>query len=221
MTLVFDLDDTLYNEVDFVLGGFRAVSKYLAKSYKVSEKSSYLFMKSRIDRRGDIFDELLKKYNIYTSREVKKCIKIYRNHKPKISLTREAIKCLKRFEDFPIYIVTDGHKVVQRRKIKALGLDRYVIKSYPTNAYGKDKAKPNPHCFMLIVNREKTLPAKVVYIADNPKKDFVGIKPLGFKTIRLLRGPYKELRVSAEYDADLSISSLNQLTTSKIVSLMD
>jgi len=52
-----------------------------------------------------------------------------------------------------------------------------------------------------------------VYIADNPLKDFVGARKLGWKTIRICRkaGEYSSLIAKAGYEADSTIESLYEL----------
>jgi putative hydrolase of the HAD superfamily len=50
-----------------------------------------------------------------------------------------------------------------------------------------------------------------VYIADNPYKDFVGIKPQGFATIRVLTGPYKDIAIGEAFEADWKIKDLSEL----------
>jgi len=47
---------------------------------------------------------------------------------PKITLSKEGKACLKRFKDLPKYLVTDGNKIVQLKKIQALGLEPYLKK---------------------------------------------------------------------------------------------
>ena len=119
MIISFDLDDTLYNEHSFVKSGFKAVSKYLFQKYSIPQKESYSFLEKRFTRFGrkQILDEVLKNFNIYSKKNVLMCLSVYRKHKPKIKLYPEANQCLKRFKDFPIYIVTDGNKLVQKNKI--------------------------------------------------------------------------------------------------------
>ncbi len=38
-TIIFDLDDTLYKELDFVYGGFKEVCIYLANKYNEDQKN--------------------------------------------------------------------------------------------------------------------------------------------------------------------------------------
>ena len=213
MILVFDLDDTLYEELTFVKSGFRAVAVYLNEHYSIPVQTGFEFMLEKISSgRGRIFDDLLIHHRIYKQQLVQKCVSIYRLHRPEIALHLEADACLERFSNYPLYIVTDGNKMVQNNKIKALGLDKRVKFCYITHRYGIKNAKPSPYCFLKICEREKVTPKEVFYIADNPHKDFVGIKPLGFRTIRVMQGAYREIRLSSDYEADNRIGTLDELT---------
>ncbi|MGE5606004.1 MAG: HAD family hydrolase [Bacteroidota bacterium] len=212
MILVFDLDDTLYEELTFVKSGFRAVAYYLNEQYSIPVQNGLDFMLRKLSSgRGRIFDDLLIHHGIFKKNLVRKCVSTYRLHQPEIKLYPEADACLERFRHYPLYIVTDGNKVVQNNKIKALGLDKRVKYCYITHRYGIKNAKPSPYCFVKICEREKVNPKEVVYIADNPHKDFVGIKPLGFKTIRVLQGQYRKLVLGNDYEAAHQISSLGEL----------
>jgi len=213
MILVFDLDDVLYNETCFVKSGYLAVAKYIQKTYSIKTKDCLNFMekKLQVDRKN-IFDKVLKKYGIYNKKNVKKCLSVYRSHHPKISLYPEAKQCLKRFKHYPLYIVTDGSTLVQKNKVIKLGLHKIVKSYFLTSNYGLKNSKPSPYCFFKICEKEKVLPKEVVYIGDNPRKDFVGIKPLGFKTIRVLKSKFGSYKVKKRYDADYTIKSLKNLT---------
>ena len=46
MILVFDLDDTLYDEITFVYSGFSAVSKYLSLQFNLNEKKILISLKT-------------------------------------------------------------------------------------------------------------------------------------------------------------------------------
>lgn len=220
MILVFDLDDTLYEELTFVKSGFRAVAVYLNEHYSIPVQTGFEFMLRKLSSgRGRIFDDLLIAHGIFKKALVRKCVSIYRLHQPELKLYPEADACLERFRDYPLYIVTDGNKVVQNNKIKALGLDKRVKFAYITHRYGIKNAKPSPYCFLKICERERVTPKEVVYIADNPYKDFLGIKPLGFKTIRVLTGQYREVKISEQYEATISITSLTELTEGVLKSL--
>lgn len=127
MVIVFDLDDTLYEELTYVQSGFRAVAGYLEDTYHIPAETSFLSMMNRLPGgRGRIFDGLLAEFGIYSKEKVTKCLAVYRRHLPEIHLAPEADACLDRLRNYPLYIVTDGNKLVQENKIKALGLDQRV-----------------------------------------------------------------------------------------------
>lgn len=214
MVIVFDLDDTLYNETTFVESGFKAVANFLFKTYAVSITDSYLFMIKHLQQgRGKIFDDTLLHFGIFSKKAVLRCITVYRSHVPQIHLYKDTIRCLKRLTDFPMYIVTDGNKIVQKNKLVALGLYQSVKFCFITHRYGVKNAKPSPHCFLKICERERVDPQKVVYIGDNPHKDFVNIKALGFKTVRIMRGHFKDVVKPAEFEAHFQIQLLDEVNS--------
>ncbi|HEX2953991.1 MAG TPA: HAD family hydrolase, partial [Bacillota bacterium] len=66
MVLVFDLDDTLYEELTFVKSGFRAVAGFLQERYGIPAQPSLELMLQKLEGgRGRIFDDLLLHHGIY------------------------------------------------------------------------------------------------------------------------------------------------------------
>lgn len=219
--LVFDLDDTLYDELTFVYSGFRIVSQFLSTRCPLSAEASFEWMKKALPQgRGRIFDELLKSHGVYSKKLVRQCLSLYRMHKPDIFLTCEADECLRRLAGYPIYIVTDGNKLVQYNKIRALQLEKRVKDFFITHRHGIRNAKPSPYCFLKICEREKVSPNQVVYVADNIRKDFVGIKPLGFHTVQIMQGQHQYITMSEEYEAERKIQSLSELDEALLNSLL-
>lgn len=68
-----------------------------------------------------------------------------------------------------------------------------------------------PIVLNLLQKREKVRFDEIVYVGDNPNKDFVGIKPLGFRTIRIRKGHFKNVMKSVEYNAEAEIETLHEL----------
>lgn len=212
--MVFDLDDTLYEEITYVYSGFRAVANALSQEYALSSEALFNAFKEalHVKGRGSIFDDVLKAYGLYTKVRMQRCISLYHLHTPSITLLPEASALLKELQRqmVPVYIVTDGNKIVQNRKIEALLVKPYVSKVFITHRYGTVHAKPSPYCFEKIATLEKVTPQEIVYIADNPHKDFIGIKPLGFQTIRIRQGMFKATTLDTAHEAH-EVSTLNQL----------
>lgn len=214
---VFDLDDTLYPELSYVRSGFRAVAAFLVASHPLSidALTAELSAEEAAHGRGLVFDAVLRRHGLFSRGLVAACLRTYRLHQPTgLRLYPDAERALRRLSGAgqPLYLVTDGHKEVQARKVAALQLASFGFRHlYLTNRYGRHRAKPSPHCFELICRRERTAPANVVYVGDNPRKDFVGIKPLGFQTVRVLRGNYAHLPAEAAHEAARLIHSLDEL----------
>jgi len=213
MILVFDLDDTLYPEITYVYSGFRAVGRLLEKTFRIPAPDSVRIMTETLEKegRGKVFDVVLLKFGVYSKKNVKACLSAYRLHKPTIQLYEDAQKVLNNIKERRKYIVTDGNKMVQQRKVEALRLSGMFDKIFITHRYGTKRSKPDPYCFLKICTLENVDPRFVMYIGDNPKKDFVGIKKLGFKTARVKRGMFKDVIMAPEYEADFCVDSLLDL----------
>ncbi len=213
--IVFDLDDTLYEEITFVRSGFRAVSRYLKDVYGINEDHSYHLMLEALELsgRGQVFDSVLSKFGVLSKKEISRCLSVYRTHTPTIQLYPDAATCLQSLGGQPMYIVTDGNKHVQQRKLEALGLYEHeqIRRCFISRRFGIHNEKPSPHCFEIIRRIEKVSPEQVYYIGDNPNKDFVGIKPLGYRTVRVRRGNFSALSLTDEFEADKTILTLMEL----------
>lgn len=220
MVVVFDLDDTLYRELDFVFSGFRAVAEDIAPLMNIaSGQILHELQEEFAKQRQHVFDRFLQRHGLLTKQRVMYCVSVYRSHAPTISLYPEAKACLERLKAHPIYVLTDGNQRVQRNKFQALGLGPMAKKCICTYSYGLKYQKPSPYCFLKICAWEKVTPSQMVYIADNPYKDFVGIKPLGFQTIRLLQGPYKKVVVPKDFNAKYLVENLNEIEENLLLNL--
>ncbi|NOU66732.1 HAD-IA family hydrolase [Paenibacillus sp. LMG 31461] len=212
--LVFDLDDTLYEELTYVRSGFLAVADFVEQQLGINSKEAFdLMWKALGQGRGHIFDEMLRHFNGYSKKHVHQCVQAYRTHTPEITLDPAAERCLERFKDYPVYIVTDGNKMVQHNKLRALCLYERIQFCFVTHRYGIKHAKPSPYCFEKIAKWEEVKPEEIVYIGDNPAKDFIGIKALGFRTVRIMQGNHKDVEKEEKYEAHVRISSLDELTS--------
>ena len=217
MIICFDLDDTLYDENKYVESGFRAVSKYLSdlNILRISKNNIFtdLIEILNLNGRGKVIDIFLKKNKIYSKNLVLKCLSAYRNHRPKIKLNSDVNVILSRLKKKygNLYLVTDGNLVVQRNKINALNLKKYFKKTIPTHQYGIVNAKPSIYVFKKISTLEKKNVSDIVYVGDNPNKDFIELKKHGAITIRVNQGMFKNLILDEKYMADYEITNLKYL----------
>ena len=206
--LVLDLDDTLYDERSFVRSGFRAVAAWGEERYGLNRAASFATMMALLESqgRGRVFDEWLEGRG-----SVRAALEVYRRHEPDIALWPTAERLLTRHQGAALYLVTDGNKAVQARKVSALGLWDRVRRVYLTNRYGTMYAKPSPRCFELIAGRERVPIDALIHVADNPAKDFVGLNPLGVTTVRVLTGHHADTPARPVAEAKHRILDLDAL----------
>jgi putative hydrolase of the HAD superfamily len=214
MVLIFDLDDTLYDEMSFVRSGIKAVAKQGATLWGLNEVDSERQLNHILTRdgRGAIFDTWLDMAGVLTRGRVQNSVATYRQHTPSISLFKEAEAFLSNISpEVPLYLVTDGNKNVQHNKVSALGLWDRFRRVFLTHRFGLSAAKPSTHCFEIIKKTERCDWKDMVYVGDNPAKDFVGYRPLGLQTIRVLTGRYADTKAKRGYDAGVTISDIDSL----------
>jgi putative hydrolase of the HAD superfamily len=212
MVLIFDLDDTLYLEITYVQSGFAAVAEALERRHGWDAAESIGLMNKVLHTqgRGSVFDALLASRGMLTRSAVRYCVTLYRHHEPLIALAPEAEAFLSRWPGRP-YLVTDGHKVMQAKKVEALGIRSRFERVYITHRYGVRHAKPSPYCFDLIRRAEHCDWSDLVYVGDNPAKDFVSLNALGGTTVRVLTGEHCGVTAKPEHDGRHRIHSLRDL----------
>jgi putative hydrolase of the HAD superfamily len=188
-TIAFDLDDTLYPECDFVLSGFAAVDGWLRQTHSAQNFAVCAGKLYAAGRRGKIFDEALPLIGVEpTPGLVVKLVEIYRAHEPKLKLFPDAAEILGwAAPHFRLALITDGYAEVQIRKIRALGLESIISCRIITDELGRSHWKPSPEPYRRVMAQYPGPADGYVYVADNPRKDFIGAKQLGWRTVRVRR----------------------------------
>jgi putative hydrolase of the HAD superfamily len=189
--LVFDLDDTLSDERDYVRSGFDCVAHAAARSdAEAARLADWMWAAFESGVRGDTFDRLLAAFPDLGARlTTDDLIAAYRNHVPAIELAPGVAELLDalRTRDLRLGVLTDGPSASQSAKAAALQLDRWFDPIVLTDTLGPGFAKPSPDGFALISRRWGVPGRHLGYVADNPEKDFVGPRQLGWATVRLRR----------------------------------
>jgi putative hydrolase of the HAD superfamily len=212
-TVVFDLDDTLYDEKNFVFSGFAAVETWLREVHRVDEFATHARRLFDSGLRGQIFDESLKYLGLGSSPQlVAEMVEVYRRHEPRLELLPEARDALvwARSEGLRLAVVTDGYAMVQRRKITALGLATQIDCCVVSDELGgRAFWKPNKAPFLRVMGDMNGEPTGFVYVADNPRKDFIAPRALRWRTLRVRR----EGTEHGRYEATVNESAEKDITS--------
>lgn len=188
--VVFDLDDTLFAERQYVLSGFRAVAVWLDDRHGVAQGPAFSELRDLFEGgvRHNTFDEWLAARDLAGTISVTELVGVYRDHPPSISPAPGIRELLDRLKGrYRLGLVSDGYAQVQRGKFKALGLERYFDAVVFSDDLGREHWKPSPRPFEAVTDLLDVAPGNSVYIADNPTKDFIGARSLGMATVRLRR----------------------------------
>jgi len=212
--IVFDMDDTLYLERDYIRSGFLHAGALVEKKLGVrgfSDTAWELFLEGH---RGDIFDRTLKRIGLPAPGSViQELVDAYRNHAPAISLAEDAVQCLDGLHSkCHLALITDGPVASQENKARALQLDRWVDLKIFTGRWGTNFYKPHPRAFLAVQEHTGARPNECMYVADNPKKDFTAPTQLGWVTVRVRRdGGQHTHTISHEYRPNHELQDLSTL----------
>jgi putative hydrolase of the HAD superfamily len=173
--VIFDLDDTLYSEKQYVRSGYKKIAQYLGK------RELETVMWSVFEQGGKAIDEALESVNLLDRKA--EALQIYREQQPDIELYPGVKELLQRIrEKKKIGIITDGRPEGQRAKLEALKIqvDKVIITD---ELGGVEFRKPNEKAFRIMQEYFEVPFRQMVYIGDNSKKDFVAPEKLGMKSI--------------------------------------
>lgn len=174
--VIFDLDDTLYNEKEYVKSGYKAIAEYLDRDDAYINLWSYFELgKPAIDMYLDEIGHKEEKVN---------CLKIYREHIPILAFNNGVLEIIKELKskNIKVGIITDGRPIGQRNKIAALGLEEMMDDIVVTDELGgKQFRKPCDIAFRIIQRRWKIPFEQMLYVGDNINKDFQAPKQLGMQ----------------------------------------
>lgn len=188
--VVFDLDDTLYLERDYVASGFRHVALVVEGHCDAAADEVFQFLWSGFGEgiRGDSFDRLLVRYpSLASGWTVGELVQLYRGHQPTIDALPKIKELLNELTRgmIALALVTDGLIAAQSGKIAALGLSGCFDLLVLTDTWGREYRKPHRRGFETVKSGLSLCSEQLVYVGDNPAKDFRAPREMGWQTVRL------------------------------------
>ena len=176
-SIILDLDDTLYPEMDYQASGYRILVDTLCTHYGAIQFE----LQELVNQGGDVLHSLSEHIGIPELKE--SLLWIYRLHQPEIFLNPDAEAFLDTAQRkaVGVFILTDGRSISQRLKLKALGLDHLPV--FISEEFANQK-KPSIERFVKIQTLSPS--EKYLYVGDNIKKDFLAPNKLGWLTAGLV-----------------------------------
>lgn len=195
--VVFDLDDTLFDECEFTLSGNMAVGGELQRRFGTDAAGCVERMDSAVAERRNHFDAMeawLREHELHDPALVKELVTLHRLHRP-LSLPlrpgwREWVSG-QRCKGVRFGLITDGRSVTQRNKLRALGIGEWFDEDavWISEERGVGKTTPAPFAHIMTMCPVEDCAAAGIdaaryhYIGDNPAKDFAVANSLGWNTV--------------------------------------
>jgi putative hydrolase of the HAD superfamily len=214
--VLFDLDDTLYEERQFYRSGFAVVGEFLERRGmgRTGKTAALLEYFHDHDNQQQVFQKLAGQLG-FPLDWVPELVAAFRSHPPQICLAPDALTVLPRLRgDYRLGCVTNGWAEVQRRKIKALGLEPLLDAIVIADDFGIEFWKPHRRPFLECCARLGVSPRESMFVGDYPERDIRGARSAGLACAWLQRpGGYFTTREPADPDtqADAVVHNLYEL----------
>ncbi|MEQ2464771.1 HAD-IA family hydrolase [Niallia hominis] len=214
--IIFDLDDTLTSEKKYIESGYSHIAMFLSNRYNKDATELYeLLIELFRNSPRDVFNRLLDTIGIrYTQKNIIELVEEYRNHLPNIKYYSDVLPCVEllKKKKVKLGIITDGYANSQRKKLNSLNAIELFDEIIVTDELGREYWKPHPKAFEIMKEKMNVEFNEMVYIGDNPEKDFYisNIHPI--KTIRINRnGVHSNKSYLDNIQEKYSINDLNEI----------
>jgi putative hydrolase of the HAD superfamily len=206
--VVFDVDDTLYLERDYIRSGFSVVGRWAASELGIGDFFDRAWRLFVSGVRGTIFDQVLASVGVPVDQHtLGEMVHVYRTHRPAIVLLDDARRAMSALRGrVALAALTDGPLASQTAKIMALGLEDWLDPILCTETLGAAFRKPSRLAFEQVEATTGLRTTACLYAADNPLKDFAGPKELGWRTVRVRRpgGLYHAYPSGTDVDSEVA-----------------
>ena len=194
--VLFDLDDTLYDQRQWLDGAWKAVAGRAAEwgvADPVALEAALRAAAADGTDRGGIIDNALVAVQA-RGVPVAPLVAAFRAHEP----TRldpypgVAAALLSLARRVPLGLISDGDPIVQRGKLTALDLGAYFTTVVFSDEYGRAHRKPDRLPFQVALGALGVDPGDAVYVGDRPAKDVAGPAAVGMPAIRVRTGEWRD-----------------------------
>jgi phosphoglycolate phosphatase-like HAD superfamily hydrolase len=169
--VVFDYDDTLVSEKEFLFFTYRQIAALVYRSHKIPENEVFEYLKNEFELHGRdlLFNKLIRKYNLPITM-LSDLLGLMRTAviSPALTLLPGMKSLLKRIleKDVKVYVLTNGNHLQQINKIRHTqweGLEKRISFVFAD----LHEPKPSPVCLQLIQKQTNTDCRDMVFIGDS------------------------------------------------------
>jgi len=211
--ILFDLDNTLYDQAEYYRLAYDAVADRLVDHCDWSReriaKRLFGIWQEHGSLYGHLFDDILKETKA-DDVSVKELVQVYHDAPVEgLRLYPGIRELLDMLTGVPVGIITNGNTTMQKAKVAALGLETYFDVIKYTDAAGRPK--PDSYCYEQSADALGVPSVDCLYVGDNPPIDFPGARAVGMRTAWLRLGEFANLVESGDRYADHVASDVGEL----------
>lgn len=209
--IIFDLDNTLYDENQY----FFAVFMQFCKLHHIAEKEALQAIHQTLQDHirltsKDIFQSFLQATPLGFHQTLhNELYTLYTQISCQLNPFEDAIFILSSLQKrrIPFAILTNGSPPAQQNKIKNLNFQNLPV--FFARQKGREYEKPHAKAFELVLESFQNFEAKdCIFVGDHPNADILGAKNMGMMALRLKRGYARHIQCSL---ADREITNLKEV----------
>lgn len=195
--VLFDLDDTLFPQRDWLAGAWATVAAAATGLGGVDEetfRARLVAIASEGSDRGGIIDRAMREFDVPVEHQAALVAAFLDHRSPPLDPFPGAIAGLRRLRaSAAVGLVTDGDVRVQHDKLRALGLEAEFDVVVFSDEFGRQHRKPDPFPFRRALELLGVPACAAVFVGDRPDKDVEGPAAVGMRAIRVRTGEYRHL----------------------------
>lgn len=215
-TVIFDLDNVLFDESTYIFYAYYSIAVFLSKKSCFSEQQIHNrlveYFGQKTSMYPKLFNDIVSEFG-FEQTIVPEILDIYSSVDAPIELFSDVENFILELRKCGLKtaLVTNGNVKTQRNKIRLLRIEKKfdLILCARENKYGLEK--PDKGVYLEVLEKLGSEAKSTLCIGDNPYVDFFGAKKLGMITVRVLRGEFKSIRLSSDYEADYEVDSLTEI----------
>ncbi|MDP3564127.1 MAG: HAD family hydrolase [Methanoregula sp.] len=209
-TLLFDMDNTLFDLVGAQIASCHAVTRFLGNPDGDALFEYFLRPERGFESHENILDYMTDR-SLSPDGLYKDACRIYEKEKlgsitpyPGVVSTLETLRQC----GYPMGIVTDAHSKDATLRLEKAGLLEFFCGMVTYDMVGVKKPAPDPFLFALEMMKAKT--HEVLLVGDSPRRDIEPCRKLGICSVYARYGDrFSDDR--SEFKADFSIDAMDEL----------
>jgi putative hydrolase of the HAD superfamily len=216
--VVLDLEDTLFDKTDWVIPAIEYAAAQFGLDMARTAELLYEYAQRSGGLDSNIYNHVLVGCGQFDTamnvRALCAWANQYRPQRGSIQLYPGAVAALEILgKHYKLAVVAEGQPEAQRLIVDALGLEPMVHAIvYSDQIDGVRSRRPDPRGVVKAAQQLNLLHDDVLWVADNPAKDFIQVRQLSVPTARVLTGSAaRQDPPSQAHAADFNISSIARL----------